>query len=263
MNKKLARVICAFLSATLLFSLCSCGLSVNDEEEKISYASEAPADKLAVIDRLNAVIADAKNNKPAVSYSLSQKAGGCDCENQYVKGAFKTLADAITKENFSQDTKFGESTKDIFPLMGSEQAGSVSATDVTTAFITDNLSDKTYTITVSIIGEENPGQNGVFGKLYKIENDDDIIKNFDVIKDFVTVNGYSASYIEGTIKATVDKATDHLLKLELKRNVDVSTEISGVGTLSSIGTVPLTFNYNSTANYSLDWDNPDTDTIES
>lgn len=263
MNKKFIRIICAVLSVAMLFTLCSCTVSNEDEEKTIPYKSDVPADKLAVIDRLNAVIADAKNSKPAVSYSLSQGAGGCDCENKYVKAAFKTLADAITKESFSQETKYGESTRDIFPLMGSDKAGCISATDVSTAFITDNVPDKTYTITVTVNGEENPGQNGTFGKLYKIEQDDEIMKNFDIIKDFITAEGYSAVYKQGVIKAVIDKATDHLIKLELKRDVTVTTEVTGNGTLASITTVPLSFNYNSTANYSLDWDNPDTDAIES
>lgn len=265
MNKKLIRFISLTLAVMMIFSLCACNGAAPTEEEEttINYASEVPAGKAEVLARFNEVIKTAKEGKVAVSYSLDQGAGGCECENQYVKAAFKTIANKVTDTDFGMSTEYGEPTTDIFPLMGSEEAGSLALTDVRSAIITDNEGDTTYTIVIKINPETNPEQGeSIYGKLYKIEKDADILKNFEIIKDFMTVESYDATYGTGTIKAIVDKATDHIIKLELSRDVRVATEITGQGTLESVGTVPMSFDYNSTAHYDLKWDNPETEEVE-
>lgn len=265
MNKKLMRFFSLTLAVLMIFSLCSCAGNSTEEEEKeeIKYASEVPAGKAEIIARFNEVIKTAKEGKPAISYSLGQGAGGCESENPYIKGAFKTIANKITDNDFGMSTEYGQPTTDIFPIMGSEEAGSLSLTDVRSAIITDNEGDTTYTIIIKINPETNPDQeNSIYGKLYKIEKDEDILKHFDVVKDFMTAESYSATYGTGTIKAIVDKTTDHIIKLELSRDIRVETEVTGHGTLESVGTVPMSFDYNSTAHYDLNWDNPETQEVE-
>ncbi len=262
MNKKLLRVLSFALAAVMLFSLCSCD-TYEEEDDKIKYASEVPSGTEAIVARFNDVIASAKAGKPAIKYSLKQGTGKCECENEYVKASFKTVANMITKESFGMETKFGEDTTDIFPLMGKTEPAVIAVSDIRSAYITDNANDKTYNIVIKLNSEDNPEQDGsVYGKLYKIEKDEDILKNFDVVKDLMTAEKYSAVYKSGTIKAVIDKASDHIVKLELARDINVTTEVTGHGTIESIGTVPLSFGYNSTANYELDWDNPGTEAIE-
>ena len=265
MNKKLIRLISLALAVMMVFSLCSCTGGAPEEEEKepIKYASEAPSGKAEVVDQFNKVMALAKSGKVAISYSLDQGAGGCECENPYVKAAFKTLANKMTGPDFGMSTEYGQPTTDIFPVMGSENAGALDFTDVRSAIITDNEADTTYTIIIKINPETNPEQeNSTYGKLYKISKDKDILANFDGYKDFATAESYSATYGTGTIKAIVDKATDHIIKLELSRDVKVETEVTGQGTLASVGTVAMTFDYWSTAHYDLNWDNPETQDVE-
>lgn len=262
MNKKLLRVLSFALAAVMLFSLCSCD-TYEEEDNKIKYASEVPSGKEAIVARFNDVMASAKSGKPAINYSLKQGTGGCECENEYVKASFKTVAKMITKESFGMETKYGEDTTAIFPMMDSANPAVISVSDIRSAYITDDINDTTYTIIIKLNSEKNPEQDGsVYGKLYKITEDEEILKNFDVVKDFMTAEGYDAEYKVGTIKAKIDKTTDHIVKLELAREVSVTTEITGHGTLESVGTVPISFDYNSTANYDLDWDNPDTEAIE-
>lgn len=263
MNRKLIRILALVLVAVSLFSLCSCSLDA-EEEEKIKYARDIPHTKNEILARLNLVISDVKTQKPAVSYSLDQDAGGADCENKYVDAAFNTVADELTQESFDASSEYGQSAKDVFPLMGSENAAKLEPTDIRSAFITDNLHDRYYTIYITIYPEFNPTQNnGVFGKIFNITDDSEIINNFKSVSQFMTFDSYNANYHIGTIKATIDKETDHLTKLELHRDVDVETVITGQGTLATVGTVPLTFNYNSTANYSINWDDPSTAKVES
>lgn len=250
--------------ALLMLTLCSCGDTTEEATDEITYASSRPQTKGEIVERLNSVIADAKESNPAISYSLKQKAGGADCENKEIKSAFKTVAGYITAESFSQSTAYGDSSKDIFPLMGSEEAGALSLDGVRVAYITDNMDASIYTIVIKIYPETNPenGTDSVYGNLYKIPNDQDILAEMGKLSSILTAESYDAEYGVGTVRAEIDKATDHLLKLELSRDVDVATEVTGHGTLESVGTVPLTFTYSSTAKYELDWDNPNTDAIE-
>lgn len=262
MNKKLLRFLSLVLAAIMLFSLCSCD-TYDEEEEEVKYASEVPSDKAGIVERFNKVLADAKAEKPAAKFSLSQGTGGYECENEYVKASFKTVAKLITKESFGAESEFGGDTTNTLPVRGSDKAGSLAVSDVRSAYITDNATDDTYTIIIKINSENNPEQSSsVFGKLYKIEKDEDILKNFENIKHLMTADSYSASYTGGTIKAIIDKTSDHLVRLELRRDARIETEVTGQGTLESVGTVPLAFNYDSTEKYELDWNNPATDAIE-
>lgn len=261
MNKKLIRLISLALAAIMVFSLCSCSTSPTEEETTttIPYASEAPEGKAEIVEKFNKLMADTKNASgyEEMKYWLDQNARDCECENEYVKAAFKTVADKMTGVNFEISTANEENPvtpKDCFPVMGSDAAGALDLADVRSAVITDNQGDAHYTIIIKINPETNPEQeDSVYGKLYKISKDEDILKNFDSIKDFVTAEEYDATYGIGTIKMVVDKATDHVTKLELSRSVAIETEITGQGTLASVGTVPMKFNYNSTANYEIIW----------
>ncbi len=260
-NKKIMRFISLTLAVIMIFSLCACGETA-EEEETISYAEEAPAGKAEILERFNKIMAEAKAGEAAVKYTLDQEADDCECENEYIDAAFKTLADKITDPNFEQSVEYGASKKDLFPVMGSDSAAELLLTDIQSAIITDNEGDKTYKIIIKLNPEVNPEQDGsIYGKVFEIKKDEDILKNFDIVKNLMTVDSYSASYGVGTIKVEVDKATDHIIKLNLSREVTVETEVTGHDTLAGITAEPLKFLYKSTANYELDWDDPATEDI--
>ena len=123
----------------------------------------------------------------------------------------------------------------------------------------DDGTGATYIIVIKIYPETNPNQkDSIYGKLYNIMDDKEILSHFDVVNSVVTVNSYSAQYGEGMIKAILKKDSNQLTELSLTRDVVVTTELTGVGTLSDLGTVPLEFNYNATENYSIDWFDPAT-----
>lgn len=248
-----------------MFTLCSCGDTTTGDDDEIVYAAAVPQTKTEIVDKINSLIAQVKESKPAVSYSLSQKARNAECENKDIKSAFKTVADYITDESFGQSTKYGESTKDIFPLMGSDNAGVLQLKGVSAAYVTDNKDDEKYTLVVKLYPEKNPedgAADSIYGSLYHIPADKDILTEMGKLSSILTAESYDAEYVSGTVKVIVDKTTDHLVKLELSRDVDVTTEVTGHGSLESVGTVPLTFRYSSTSNYDIEWDNPDTEAIE-
>ncbi len=271
MNKKFIRVISLLTVILMVFSLCACNAATDDEEED-KYISVMPTTKAEIVERFNDLLAEANANNPAISYGMDQKARGAECENSNLKAAFKTVADLVTKEGFGEETAYGEPAAKILPANGVDKLEKLLVSDVRSAYVTNNDADKTYTIIINLNGEKDPEQaKSIYGKLYKISNDEDILKNFDVVSNVMTVSDYSATYGVGTIKATVNKTkegatntVDHIVKLELSREVKVETAVTGVGTLADIGAdVPLSFDYSSTENFSFDWDNPETkDNVE-
>ena len=123
----------------------------------------------------------------------------------------------------------------------------------------DDGTGATYIIVIKIYPEKNPNQkDSIYGKLYNIMDDKEILSHFDVVNSVVTVDSYSAQYGEGTIRATLRKDNNQLTELKLTRNVVVSTALTGVGTLADLGTVPLEFNYDATETYTVDWFDPAT-----
>ena len=268
MNNKLIRLLALALVAISVFSLCACSSTSETDETTtaVPYAEGAviPDNKAEVVDKFNQLMAKTKEatDFEEMKYWLDHDAGGIECENATVTAAFKLMSDNVANEKhelFSMTTKNEEkkiTAKDCFPVMGSDKAGALNLADVRSAVITDNRMDEHYTLIIKINPETNPNQDdSIYGKLYKISKDEDILAEFAKYKDFFTVGNYSATYGEGTIKMIVDKKTDRVTKLELSRNVVVETTITGQGTLKSeIGAdVPVKFNYNSTANYEIIW----------
>lgn len=265
MNKIIVRFSSLLIAVLMVLSLCACGEVV--EEETYDYKSPIPTTTEEILNRFNSAMADVKKSNPGISYSIGQNASmngeqKDKCENEYVKAAFKTVSSAITKESFSKQTSYGESTKDIFPTLGSDTTASLTMSDIRSAYVTENKNDgtgATYIIVIKIYPEDNPTQNGsIYGKLYNIMDDQEILSHFDVVSSVATVGSYDAEYGIGTIRAILEKESDRITELQLSRNVIVSTSLTGVGTLSDIGTVPFEFTYESTENYSIDWFDPAT-----
>lgn len=265
MNKKFVRFSSLLIAVLMVFSLCACGA---EEDETYDYKSPVPTTTEEIIARFNEVMAGAKSGNPGISYSIKQSASMSGdqkdkCENKYIKAAFKTLEDAITEEKFSEETAYGDSTKDIFPNRGSDSVTPLTSADVRSAYVAENKDDgtgATYKITIKIYAENDPenGDGGAYGKIFNIMKDEDILKNFEVVNSVMTVESYSTQYGIGTIQATIQKDTDQLTELKLSRDIVVTTVVTGVGTLSDLGTVPLEFNYSATETYSVDWFDPAT-----
>lgn len=266
MNKKLLKFSSLLLALLMVFSLTACG---EEEDETYDYVSPIPSTTEEIIERFNSAMEGTKKGNPGISYSIDQNASmsgeqkdKCKENNKYVQAAFKTLSKAITDESFSNETAYGESTKDIFPTFGADTVAKLTSADVRSAYVTENKDDgtgATYIIVIKLYPEKEPNQdNSIYGKLYRITDDKEILSNFDVIKNVCTVDSYTTEYGTGTIKATIRKDNDQLTELKLSRDVVVTTEITGVGTLESMGVVPLEFNYSATENYSIDWFDPAT-----
>ncbi len=271
MNKKLIRLIALALIAVMTLSLCACSTGSAEEETTttIAIVSGDPEGKAEVVARFNELMAatkaaksveeDEKNGFNEMKYWLDHDINDVESDNETIKSLIKLFADKATSNGYDLSTNNEEepsNPKECFPLMGSDKAGALNLADVRSAVITDNGADSHYTIMIKINPETNPDQeNSIYGKLYKITEDGEILKEFDGYKDFITVDGYDATYGIGTIKMVVDKKTDHVTKLELSREVNIETKVTGQGTLKNeiAADTAVTFKFNSTANYEISW----------
>ena len=253
MNKKIKRIVSLLLVAVMAFSLCACG---EIEEEVVQRASAVPQTKAEIFDYFCKALDAVVEQKPAVSYGLSNKARSAECENSNIEAAFSTIAGLMTVGD-SAETAYGEDCSAIFPN------NKLELNDIKSANIIDidDVTSRSYTIVLTIWDETNPNQDdSVFGKIYKITKDEDILEEMKKASAYFTVESYDAEYQIGTIRAVVSKETDQLEELHLERNVEVSTEITGLNTFAEVGTVPLSFSYSSTENYTMNWENPNTTT---
>lgn len=255
MKKTLTRVVSLVLIAVMALSLCACG---NMEDEVIKRASAIPQTKQEIFDYFCKAIDKAKADKPAISYDLSEKAKSPDCENSHIEEAFATIAKLMTNGT-SDSVEYGEDNTAILPqdMFDIKDIKSANIIDI------DDTTSRSYTIVMTIWEENNPTQDdSVFGKVYKIAPKDKILEEMKKGASFFTVEDYDSQYNVGTIRAVISKETDKISELKLERSVIVSTEITGQGTLAEVGTVPLTFKYESTEKYGFNWDNPKTSEIE-
>ncbi|MBQ8782751.1 MAG: hypothetical protein IJZ57_03150 [Clostridia bacterium] len=249
MSKKVKRIVSFLLVAVMAFSLCACG---EIEEEVVKRASDIPQTKVEIFDYFCKALDKVVAEKPAVSYGLSNDAGSAECENSSIEAAFPTISKLMTVGD-GAETAYGEDCTAIFPN------NKLELNDIKSANIIDidDVTSRSYTIVMTIWDESNPNQDdSVFGKIYKISKDEDILAEMKKASAYFTVESYDADYQIGTIRAVISKETDQLEELHLERTVEVSTEITGQNTFAEVGTVPLSFNYYSTESYTMNWENP-------
>lgn len=256
MNKKVTGFSALILAVVMMFLFCSCG--IDTEEEVVKRASAIPQSKEEIFNYFDKAMKAVHENDPAVSYSLSQKARSPECENSDIKTIFPTIAEMMTGGK-GDSTEYGEDCSAIFP------ENKLELNDIRSANIIDidDPTSRSYTIVFTIWDESNPTQDdSTFGKLYKLTPKEEILEELKKGASLISVKDYEYEYQIGKITAVISKETDRLSELNLEREVIVNTEVTGEGTLAQIGTVPLSFRYSSTANYSVDWDNPETAEVE-
>ncbi len=249
MNKKIKRIVSLLLVAVMALSFCACG---EIEEEVVQRASAVPQTKAEIFEYFCKALDMVVEQKPAVSYSLSNGARSADCENSNIEAAFSTIAGLMTVGD-GAEVEYGADNTGVFPT------NKLELNDIKSANIIDidDVTSRSYTIVMTIWDESNPNQDdSVFGKIYKISKDEDILAEMKKASAYFTVESYDAQYQIGTIRAVISKETDRIEELRLERSVEVTTEITGQNTLAEVGTVPLSFNYSSTETYSMNWDAP-------
>lgn len=84
------------------------------------------------------------------------------------------------------------------------------------------------------------------------KNVDDIMKEFESANAYLSAEKPVIKYKDCQIIIRINLEKDEIHTIEYKKGVDVSTNVTGQGTLADVGKVPVNFNYNSTVTYNIE-----------
>lgn len=287
------KIISLLLMAAVLLGVTSCSLTGKDDEETtettIASASAVPMDEAAIINYFNSLMQKINSGKAALKYSSDYNARGFECDNAALKAALPTIVKLMRNSKDSAlksgaEIAYGESLADILPIKGTANALVLTADDIVEIAVNADefnrlaeeeskmAADKDYSttaiintdpdvrrVTITLRDETDPKSGeGLFGGIFDLPDRNAIKANFDSAKDYITYDGtYTAKYTGCTVYMEIDRLTDNVIKLEFNRNIEISATVTGVGTLASVGTVPLSFTVTGQDKYEFDWTNPD------
>ncbi len=250
--------------------------SVNDEGETITQPTYTP-EQLAANTKtifeyfdvnVNALKASEKVGVP-VNVSLSQGIGkakdenGEDrdmSENAYINAAISSLSDYMLP-GYAENEKVAYSkivgefdanalSKDVLPLAGMDYVSALTLEDVKSATCSEEGEIRTIIITLN-----TPVAPEVIEKAYTIGNIDAVYEEFDAkAANYMVINkeATKTEYKDCEIIITTNVKTDAVLSIEYVKRVDIDTEVTGKGTLESVGTLPVCFRYENRLKYEFD-----------
>ncbi len=97
----------------------------------------------------------------------------------------------------------------------------------------------------------------VFGTLKDKET---VLKNFDVVKDYITVSDYSISYENCLITSDADLEEGRLSFVNFQKNMKVTAKAQGVGALAEYGEIEVVFNLTLNTSYEFKYTAAEADT---
>ncbi len=171
-------------------------------------------------------------------------------ENDYVNTAIDSLKDMMLNEP-REDAEYGDDLKDFLPVKGESYVSSLTLGDVESATCVDSESERTVTVTL-----KSPALPETLEKAYDMGNPDDALAEFKKAEKYITVEKPVLTYLNCQIIIRADLETDEITSIEYIKNIDVKTSVTGTGSLSDIGTVPVQFRYRDSVSYSLDRTDP-------
>lgn len=261
MNKRTTalKIVCALMILAMIpvFAACS-ALEVEETtattKPEVTSLTPQPASVNETVAYFNRVMDAVKTGKPAVSPSISKDVSNVACDNDKLKAAIPTLKDLMLKTD-AKGSAYGEDATDTFPVKGQAWSSRISGADV--RYASCLVDGDYYQIIIRFKDEpEARALKGVIGNAFDIVDIETVKQEFKKAQAYMTVGDISLLYTGCLIKCTVERATDHVTSVTYIKNVDVKTSVTGVGTLEKMGTVPVSFRYNCTSTYTLDWTDP-------
>ncbi len=264
MKKNITKLTAFLLIAAFAFLFTACTGSGEDEttttEPTVTSKTEMPTTVAEIIAYFNAHMNELKTEKTAMTLSRKQDLSNFDSgENKDLKALFPTLKGYMLA-NKGDETKYGESLKDRFPVKGQDWVSGLSTQNVRLA--TCSEVEKTYVITIRFNDEVNPELNkGNIGKIYDMPDFAAIRAEFDKAKAAYQLGEtIDTNYTGCVIRCVINRETDQIISVKYSQNIDVTTTIIGTGKFESWGTVPVKFRYSQNDDYSFNWVDPDAPT---
>lgn len=292
MKSNTIKILALLLTACVFLGVTSCSLtgSGNEEEttEPTTIASATPlmTESAEVINYFNSLMVKVDAGKAKLIYSSNYDPKGFECENAALKAALPTIA-KLMKNGFNADlgaeVEYGQPLSDIIPIKNGgpllltaddiveiainkeafsrydeEAAKAEGDAEYTTEYV--ELDEDVRKITITLKDETDPQAGaGLFGSIYNIPDRAKIAEEMAKAKDYLAYDGtYTAKYTGCTIYMEINRQTDEVIKVEFHRNIEVDVEVTGVGTLASVGTTNLHFVVNGADVYEFDWTDPAT-----
>lgn len=260
-------------------------MALASEEEKAALTANSDEVLNYFVTKIN----EAKQLKPIVQYdeyfwvdkdTIDFSQNGAETDEK-VKTAAKFFSDFVTdgagEKLKSGTTEKGDDLTDILYLLGSDKACELTSDNVES--VISSLSRETETVTVK---EEVTKKNGKT-KTEKVEKDvvtgitrtivivlkDDeesvnkafsmrdkspVLEEMKKASSYFTVDDYSTAFKGCKITITVNAVTDDILTVTYDKNMTVSTNVTGVGSLEYLGTQDLKFNCTDRMEYKFGWE---------
>lgn len=288
MKKTISAIISVVLVFSLIFAFAGCSstqeeetttTTINvktplptditssvDEESNVitdtTYSPEALAANTATIfDYFNLHINEVKGVKAKVEMSEDKSIGkSVDAEgneiamseNDYVNAAIKTL-DSYMLHNNGETAEYGDDLVAFMPVKGAEYVSALTLEDVESATCVDDGMFRTITLTL-----KSPALPATIEKAYDLGNVDEVMEEFKKAEKYLTVAQPTLTYNDCQIIIQANVETDEVTSIEYVKVIDVKTEVTGEGSLTDMGTVPVQFRYRNAIRYTIDRTDPST-----
>lgn len=239
--------------------------SVDEESNTVTDTTYSPealaANTVTIFDYFNLHINEVKGQKAAVNMSQGKSISKVTdaegntlplSENDYIAAAISSL-DSYMLHTDGADLAYGEDLAAFLPVKGQSYVSALTLEDIESATCVDNELQRYITLTL-----KSPSLPATIEKAYDMGNVEDVLAEFKKAEKYLTVGTPTLTYNDCQIILTTNVETDEVIAIEYIKNIDVATEVTGTGTLESVGTVPVNFRYQNTVKYSLDRTVPET-----
>ncbi|MBQ2904604.1 MAG: hypothetical protein IJE48_09430 [Clostridia bacterium] len=291
MNKKILAAISVILVFSFLFAFAGCSSTGDEEtttETTIFVKTPLPTDITTGIDEESQTVTDTtytpeqlkantatifeyfnlhvneiKGVKASVNMSQDKSIGkakdaeGNDIamsENEYINAAITSL-DSYMLHNDGAELAYGDDMVAFMPVKGASYVSALTLEDIESATCVDNGNQRTITLTL-----KSPALPATIEKAYDMGNVDDVMTEFAKAEKYLTVEKPTLTYKDCQIIIVANIETDEIHTIRYVKNIDVATNVTGQGSLADIGTVPVTFRYSNTVEYTIDRTAPATET---
>ncbi len=100
----------------------------------------------------------------------------------------------------------------------------------------------------------------VFGSLKEKEA---VLKNFENVKDYIVVSDYSVEYTDCSVTSDLDLDAQNVSYVNFRKNMVVTAEVEGVGSLAEYGKLQVVFNLTQNVNYTFSYEELEEEEIDS
>ena len=287
MNKKILAAISIVLVFSFLFAFTGCNSTgeeeatttttinvktplptdittgIDEESRTVTDTTYTPeqlkANTATIFEYFNLHINEIKGAKAAVKMSQGKSIGkakdaeGNDLpmsENDYINAAITSL-DSYMLHNDGAEIAYGEDIVAFMPVKGASYVSALTLDEVESATCVDNGDQRTITLTL-----KSPALPATIEKAYDMGNIDDVMAEFQKAEKYLAVEKPTLTYKDCQIIIISNIETDEVHTIKYVKNIDVATNVTGQGSLADIGTVPVTFRYSNTVEYTVDRTDP-------